>query len=71
MKLDKLRLAKSALTDKVFIGELNKDGESWAIKRDITNDFLGAVIDRWGGFQETIKTSDGKIYKITVKRTDG
>ena len=71
MKLDKLRLAKSALTDKVFIGELNKDGESWAIKRDITNDFLAAIIDRWAGFQEIIKTSDGKIYKITVKRTDG
>ncbi len=70
MKLDKLRLGKSALTDKIFVGELNKDKEYWTIKRDITDDFIGAVIDRWAGFKETISTSDGKAYEISVKQID-
>lgn len=67
MKLEELKLAKSSVTDNVYIGKVNKDGVSWSNKSDITNDFLKCVIDRWNGYVETIRVSDGKTYEISVK----
>jgi hypothetical protein len=62
-----LRLAKSAITDSVYAGKLNKDGIFFqGNKTDVTNDFIGAVIARWNGYQETIVSGDKK-YVISVK----
>lgn len=69
-KLDNIRLAKSALNDTIYIGVLNKNGDTWIDKKDITDDFLRAVIARWNGFEETItSTIDKKEYKISIKET--
>lgn len=62
-----LRLAKSAITDNVFAGYVNKDGATWNRKKDVTNDFLKAVIDRWDGFEEDIITPTGKKYTVSVR----
>jgi len=68
MKISELRLAKSVLSDNVYVGIRNKVGDAWLQKKDITNDFLCAVIERWGGYAETITVSDGTVYQITVRK---
>ena len=67
-KIDNIRIAKSALTDNIYAGYINKDGISWKEKVNVTNDFLKAVIDRWEGSYQTITTPDGIKYKISVEK---
>ncbi len=67
-KIDSIRIAKSALTDNIYAGYINKDGISWKEKVNVTNDFLKAVIERWEGNYQTITTPDGIKYKISVKK---
>lgn len=65
-----LRLAKSAITDNVYVGKLNKEGIFFqGNKTDVTNDFIGAVIARWNGYEETILAGDKK-YVISVKEVN-
>jgi hypothetical protein len=64
--LEKINLGHSPLTDKIFAGTSIKPGV-WRNKIDVTNDFIGCVIARWAGHKESIKSSDGKVYEITVK----
>ncbi len=62
-----LRLAVAALTARVYVGRLTKDGKCFRDgKQDITSDFLKAVIDRFsnGG---TITSSSGETYEVTVR----
>lgn len=60
---DNLVLGKGSLTDKVYVGTLNKAKDRWIHKRDITSDFLRVVIERFNGYEEII--TDGiKNYKI-------
>jgi NAD dependent epimerase/dehydratase family enzyme len=67
MSIGNIRLAVGGISDRVYAGYVNEDQRTWREKKDITNDFLAAVIERWNGYEETIKSSDGKRYKITVK----
>jgi len=63
-----LRLAVAALTQNVYVGRVNKAGTLFLDgKQDITSDFLKAVIDRFSGGADTIRSSDGEIYKVTVE----
>jgi hypothetical protein len=61
------RLAKSSITDNVYIGKVKANGIEWqGEKTDVTNDFIKAVIERWNGYSERI--SDGKkTYEVTVR----
>ncbi len=67
MGIENIRLGHSKLSDRIFAGYLSKDGKRWISKKDITSDFIGAVIDRFSGYRETITVSDGRKYEITVK----
>jgi len=67
MSIENIRIAKSALTDTIYAGYTDKSGITWKTKKDVTDDFLAAVIDRFSGFSETITCSDGKTYEIQVK----
>ena len=67
MSLENVRLGHSKLTDRVFAGYLGKDEMTWVKKKDITSDFIGAVIERFSGYKETISVSDGRVFEITVK----
>lgn len=62
-----LRLLISSLTDEVYIGKPNKDGNFLqGTKVNVTNDFIHAVIERWNGCEEIVVRGNNK-YKITVK----
>ena len=69
-KINNIRIAKSALTDNIYAGYINKDGISWRKKVDVTNDFLKAVIERWEESYQTITTPDGTKYKISVEKLE-
>jgi hypothetical protein len=66
--LENIRLGHSRLSDKVYAGYMDKSNRRWTKKKDITSDFLGAVIARFEGRKETITTSDGEEYEITVRK---
>jgi hypothetical protein len=67
MKVEEIRLGKSALTDNIYAGKLDKAGIGFTQKVDVTGDFIGAAIARWNGFKETLTCSDGKKYEISIK----
>lgn len=62
-----IRIAKSGLTDNVYAGVISTDGITWLQKKNVTTDFITAVLARWNGFSQLIKASDGKSYRITIK----
>jgi hypothetical protein len=67
-----LRLAVAALTQQVYIGRVNKAGDSFLDgKQDVTSDFLKAVIDRFGVGETTIRSSSGKTYIVKVISSSG
>jgi len=71
MELEQIHLAKSGLTDNVYIGTVAKNGISWLKKKGITNEFITAVIQRWSGFTQTLTGSDGKKHKVSVSPVNG
>lgn len=67
MNLNNIRIAKSAIDDTVYAGYINKDGITFKQKKDVTSDFIAAVIARWNGYEEILTSSDGKQYRIRVQ----
>lgn len=67
MKLEEITLGHSPLTDSIYAGRLNKAGDKWLDKKDVTNEFIDCVIKRWEGHTENISQGDKK-WEITVKR---
>jgi hypothetical protein len=69
MKVDieKIRLAKSGMTDKVFAGVMSAKPNVWAHKVDVTNDFISCVIQRWENQVEVISAGKDK-WEISVKK---
>ena len=70
VELDKVRLSMSALTEEIFVGTLSNDGKSFKHKKNITNDFIKALIDWGGGYRRTITAGDKK-WEVTVKELKG
>lgn len=73
MKVDieKITLGHSPITDSVFAGISKNNphgkGMMWQHKKDVTNEFIGCVIQRWENKKETIQSGDDK-WEITVKK---
>jgi len=68
INLQNIELAKSALTDNVYIGLPEVDEKSWIAKKDITNQFLDAVIKRFNGYREIIEDKkEDKFFLIECK----
>ena len=66
--IDDIRISKSNMTDNIYAGKISSDGTRFiGKKRDVTSDFLKAVIDRWEGHKEQIVTPDGKKYWVSVE----
>lgn len=63
-----LRLALGGITDNVYVGRVNKTGNQWLDKQDVTNDFLACVIDKFLGNETTITSSSGEQYIVVVER---
>lgn len=68
MAYENLKLGVSPLTDTVFAGRLNKKGNMWQQKVDVTEQFLGCVIQYFKPGTENTISADGKpVAKITIE----
>jgi len=70
MRTQEIRITKGGLSDNIYAGRLSKDGTEWLDKKDVTNDFLAAVVDRWAGSSQVITGSNAKKYTLTLKIED-
>lgn len=67
--LEDIEIGISPLTDEVFVGILDKKNPNlWKHKKSVTNGFLTCVISRWNGYKQTITSSDGQKYEISIKK---
>lgn len=64
VELDKIRLGKSAITDHVYAGIPSRDKQGFTSQTDVTNDFLKAVVERFGGYETVITVSNGQRWKL-------
>lgn len=63
-----IRLGYSSLTETVFAGNVNKKGDMWLKKQDVTRDFICCIIDFVGANDNRIISVEGKPkYNISVK----
>lgn len=71
VELEKLHIAVSPLTRSVFVGTIKRPG-LWNNKIDMTNEFIGAVIERWKGVCENLSdpVNENISYDISVKVID-
>ena len=69
MKLEDLHIGVSPLTDRIYMGTVNRrDRSVWANKTDITSKFIGALMD-WNppGTIRTVVDNRGGQYEIEVR----
>lgn len=69
MRLDRVKLGVSPITDKVYLGTLAKnDPGCWAEKREATSDFCQCLLT-WvpPGTIREISSSTGARYEIEVR----
>ena len=66
-----IRVAKSAMTDRIYAGRVCRDGMTWrAGKADVTSDVLKAVVDLiTPGHTLTVSVGGKPAYEITVRPT--
>lgn len=72
VELDELVLGVSPLTEKVYVGVLDKRSkpgkEMWLHKREFDGQVLKAIVEKIGvGFVLTVKVSDGSQVEIAVR----
>lgn len=68
---EKLKLGVSPLTNTVFAGHLNKKGDMWLQKKDVTEQFLGCCLQYFEHGTENVISADGKpVAKITLEKIE-
>jgi len=65
--LDKIVLGVGGITEKIYAGTLNKKGNMWLQKTDVTSSFLDCVVKKWEGSSEIICNGEAQ-WEVTVKK---
>lgn len=75
MTVKQIKVGVSPITNQIFVGYVNKKGDTWTIKQDATTEILFAVAQHAIEFGKPIILSEesacGKFYekyKITVEQ---
>lgn len=68
MAYEKLKLGVSPITKTVFAGRLNKKGDMWLDKVDVTEQFLRCCAEYFEANTENTLTVDGKPYLIITAK---
>lgn len=78
MTVKQIRFGVSPITNQIFAGYVNKKGDTWTTKQDVTTDVLFAVAQHALQFGEPIILKEGNSlgkydekYKITVEQIGG
>jgi len=56
------------LTDTIYAGFIDKDGESWIDKVDVTKDFWKAVIETFVDDSRIITSSNEEKFEVIVRK---
>ncbi len=68
MAYEKLKLGVSPLTNTVFAGRVNKEGNMWIDKVDVTEQFLSCCCDYFEKNTKNTISADGEpVFTITVE----
>lgn len=67
--INELHIAKGAISDNVYAGFLDTTKTHFMKKKDITGEFMQAVVDKFAGYQEVFYL-DGKKYKLTLEEIE-
>lgn len=78
MTAKQIKVGVSPITNQIFVGFVNKKGDTWTTKQDMTTEILFAVAQHAIEFGKPIilseERSDGTFcekYKITVEQIGG
>lgn len=70
IKLDDYTIGVSPFGN-VYLGKLNKDKSLWLQKKDVTNEFINCVIEKFGPSGVSDITTDGKhTHNVIVVPAD-
>jgi hypothetical protein len=61
MKANEIRIAVSPLSNTIYAGKTNKQGNEWLDKADITEDAIGAVAEYMDKSYSSIEFSAGTL----------
>ena len=68
---EKLKMGVSPITNTVFAGHLNKKGDMWLQKKDVTEQFLSCCLQYFEPGTESTISADGKpVVKITLEKIE-
>ena len=67
IELEKITLGYSDLSEEIYAGVLNKAGNKWLNKKNVTNEFTDCVIRKYEGMTTTVSSGSDK-WEITVKK---
>lgn len=67
--MNKLRVGCSPITKTIYAGRVNDAGDMWSGKKhDVTNDVIGAIIEKIGSNNKMVISEDGvPVYEISVR----
>lgn len=72
INLSQFTIGPATLSDKIYLGKLDKKGRTWLAKKDITSDFLHVMLDYVGVDKTlTVNGSEGSVYEVTVAKIKG
>jgi len=67
LDISKMRLSMAPLTETVYAGFPDKNGNQFVRKVDVQKDFLQCIIDWCGpGYKRKIVRSDDKVYEVSM-----
>lgn len=71
VELKDIRLSVSVMSEEVYIGKISKDGVRFTgQKKDITSDFIKAIIDKFKNSTAIVGVKGEQQYRITVEEVD-
>jgi len=72
IKTEDIRLGVSPMSETVYAGKISPDGSRFiGEKKDVTSDFIKAIIDKFGNSTAVIGAKGFKQYRITVEEIKG
>ena len=68
-----LRISPSPLTNRIYAGYVNKAGDSWTSKVDVTGDACASVAQHVlaNGTPVIVEANGVPVYRITVEKLEG
>jgi hypothetical protein len=61
MKANEIRIAVSPLSNTIYAGKTNKQGNEWLDKEDVTEDVIGAVAEYMDKAYSSIEFAQGTL----------